>query len=156
MVFLVEGDGRLGPPEPRWGSEGVDGVHLLLGDAALPAGFIRLGAPEDHEAALSLGELVVFLLGTVRQVTGLRGRLLGLALLAEGAMDVALHGSVVLEKMLCLPSWNGQGDSSTFLKCFGACSAPVGLRSGGAVGRGDHLLPMVLSVLVSPVAMSLG
>jgi hypothetical protein len=81
----------------------VDGVHLLLGDAALPARFIRLGAPEDHEATLSLGELIVFLLGTVRRVTGLRGRLLGLALLAEGATDVALHGSVVLEKMLCLP-----------------------------------------------------
>jgi hypothetical protein len=43
----------------------VDDVHLLLGDAALPAGFIRLGALEDHEATLSLGELVVFLLGTV-------------------------------------------------------------------------------------------
>jgi hypothetical protein len=27
MVFLVEGDSRLGPPEPRWGGEGVDNVH---------------------------------------------------------------------------------------------------------------------------------
>jgi hypothetical protein len=65
VVLLVKGDGRLGPPEPHRGSEGVDGVHLPLGDAALPAGFIRLGAPKDHEAALGLGELVVFLLGTI-------------------------------------------------------------------------------------------
>ena len=66
MLFFVEGDGCLGPLEPRWGDEGVDGVHLLLGDATLPERLIRLGAPEDHEAALGLGELVVFLLGTVR------------------------------------------------------------------------------------------
>jgi hypothetical protein len=44
---------------------GVDGVHFLLSDAALLAGFIRLGAPEDHEATIGLGELIVFLLGTV-------------------------------------------------------------------------------------------
>jgi hypothetical protein len=31
----------------------------------LLAGFIRLGAPEDHEATIGLGELIVFLLGTV-------------------------------------------------------------------------------------------
>jgi hypothetical protein len=71
MVFLVEGDGHLGPPELHQGSDGVDGVHLLLGDAALPTGFIRLGAPEDHEAALGLGELIVFLLGAICRVTGL-------------------------------------------------------------------------------------
>ena len=102
MVFLVESDGRLGPPEPRWGGEVVDGIHLLLGDVAL-ARFICLGALEDHEATLNLGELIVFLLGTIRRVAGLRDRLLGLALLAEGATDVALHDSIVLEKMLHLP-----------------------------------------------------
>ena len=48
----------------------MDGVHLLLGDAALPAGFICLGALEDHEAALGLEELIVFLLGAVCRVTG--------------------------------------------------------------------------------------
>ena len=103
MVFLVEGDGRLGPLEPYRGGEGVDDIHLLLDDAALSMGFIRLGAPKDHEATLGLRELVVFLLGTVHQVAGLRGRLLGLALLAEGATDVALHGSTILEEMLRLP-----------------------------------------------------
>ena len=60
----------------------MNGIHLLLGDAALPVGFIRLGALEDHETMLSLGELVVFLLCAVRRVIGLQGRLLGLALLA--------------------------------------------------------------------------
>ena len=71
MVFLVEHDGRLGPPEPCRGGEGVDSVHLLLGDAELPVGFIRLGAPKDHEAALGPRELVVFLLGTIRWVADL-------------------------------------------------------------------------------------
>jgi hypothetical protein len=66
VVFLVEGDGHLGPLESRWGGEGVDSIHLLLGDAVLPAGLVRLGAPEDHEAAYGLEELVVFLLGVVR------------------------------------------------------------------------------------------
>jgi hypothetical protein len=32
---------------------------------------------------------------------------------------------------------------------------PMGLRSGGAICRGDHLLPTELSVLVSPIAVSL-
>ena len=53
----------------------MDGIHLLLGAAALPVGLMRLGAPKDHEAVLGLGELVVFLLGAVRWVTSLRGRL---------------------------------------------------------------------------------
>ena len=75
MVFLVEGDGRLGPPKPCQDGEGVDGIHLLLGVAALPVRLMRLGAPKDHEAVLGLGELVVFLLGAVRWVTSLRGRL---------------------------------------------------------------------------------
>jgi hypothetical protein len=76
---------------------GVNGIHLLLGDAVLSVGFVRLGALEDHEAALSLGELIVFLLGVIRRVAGLHGRLLGLALLAEGATNVALHGSIVVD-----------------------------------------------------------
>jgi hypothetical protein len=71
VIFLVEGNGHLGPSELRRGGEGVNGVHLLVGDVALLVGFISLGAPEDHEAALGLGELIVFLLGTVRRVTSL-------------------------------------------------------------------------------------
>jgi hypothetical protein len=66
VIFLVKGNGHLGPSEPHQGSEGVNGVHLLLGDATLPIGFICLGAPEDHEAVLGLGKLIVFLPGTVR------------------------------------------------------------------------------------------
>jgi len=80
----------------------VNGVHLLPGDTVLPVGFILLGALEDLEAALGLGELIVFLLGAIHRVTSLRGRLLGPALLAEGATDVALHGGAILEKMLHL------------------------------------------------------
>jgi hypothetical protein len=118
MVFLVEGNGRLGPPELHRGGEGVDGIHLLFGDVALPTGFICLGAPKDHEAALSLGELILFPLGAVHQVTGLRGRLLGLALLAEGATDVALHGGVVLEKMLCLPTMERTRGLECLLEVF--------------------------------------
>jgi hypothetical protein len=71
MVFLLEGDGCLGPPEPCQGSEGVDDIHVLFGDAMLSAGFICLGALEDHEAALGLGELVVLLLGAACWVTSL-------------------------------------------------------------------------------------
>ena len=81
----------------------MDCVHLPLGDGALLAGFMCLGAPKDHEVALSLGKLIVFLLGAICWVIGLWGKLLDLALLAKGAMDVALHGSVVLEEMLHLP-----------------------------------------------------
>ena len=66
MVFLVKGDGYLGPLGPRQGGEGVDDVHLLLGDMVLPVGFIRLGATEDHEVAFGLWELVVLLLGAIR------------------------------------------------------------------------------------------
>jgi len=89
------------------GGKGVNSVHLLLGDVALLARLVRLGAPEDHEVALGLRELGVFLLGVVRQVAGPRGKLLGLDLLAEGAVDVAPHGSAILEEVLCLPPWNG-------------------------------------------------
>ena len=41
VVFLVKGDGHLGPSEPSLSHEGVNGVHLLLGDAALLAGFVN-------------------------------------------------------------------------------------------------------------------
>ena len=63
IVFLVEGDGRLGPSEPRWSSEGVISIHLLFSDAVLPVGFVGVVAPKDHDAALGLGELSAFLLG---------------------------------------------------------------------------------------------
>jgi hypothetical protein len=118
MVFLVEGDGHLGPQEPGQGDEGVGDIYLLLSDAALPAGFIRLGAFEDHEAALSLGEHVVFLLGAVHRVASLQGRLLGLALLFEGATDVAFHGGTILEKMLYLPPMECVGGFERLLKVF--------------------------------------
>jgi hypothetical protein len=65
VIPLVEGDGHLGPLESHRGGEGVEGVHLLLGDAALLAGLIRLGAPEDHETAIGLGELGVVLWGGI-------------------------------------------------------------------------------------------
>ena len=71
VIFLVEGDGRLGPLEPCWEGEGVNSVHLLLDDAALPVGLICLGAPKDHEVALGLGELIVFFLSAIHQVIGL-------------------------------------------------------------------------------------
>jgi hypothetical protein len=109
VVFLVEGDGRLGPLEPRRSGKGVDGVHLLRSDVVLPVGFVCLGALEDHEAVLGLWELVIFLLCAYRWVTDLQGRLLGLALLAEGAMDVALYGGAVLEEVLCLPPMESAG-----------------------------------------------
>jgi hypothetical protein len=41
----------------------VNGVHLLFGDVALLVGFVGMGAPKDHEVALGLRELGVFLLG---------------------------------------------------------------------------------------------
>jgi hypothetical protein len=156
VVLLVKGDGRLGPPEPRRCGEGVDGVHLPIGDATLPVGFICLGAPKDHKAALDLGELVVFLLGVVYQVVGLQGRLLGRALLAKGAKDVALHGSTVLEKMLRLPHVERARGLEHLLKVFWACSVPAGLRSCSAVDHGDHFLPMAILLLVPPVAVLLG
>jgi hypothetical protein len=81
----------------------VNGVHLLLGDTTLPAGFVGFEASKDHEAALGLWELIVFLLGASCWIIGLQGWLLGLALLANGATDIALHGSIVLKEGLCLP-----------------------------------------------------
>jgi hypothetical protein len=67
----------------------VDGVHLLLGDAALPTGLVCLGAPVDHEIAIGLEELGAILEDGVCCFVGLWGWLLGLALLGKGAMDVA-------------------------------------------------------------------
>ena len=136
--------------------KGVNGVHILLGDVALPAGLICPGAPEDHEAALDLRELGVFLLGAIRWVISLQGRLLSLALLVEGATDVALHGSTVLEEVLCLPPVELVGGLERLLEVFRACTLPVRLRSGGAVGHGHHLLYVAFLVLVTPVVASLG
>ena len=101
VVFLVEGDGHLGPLELCRGGEGVNSVHLLLGDAAL---YLR--------------ELGVFLLGASHWVPSLQGRLLGLALLAKGATDVALHASTVLEEVLCLPPMEWAGGLEPLLEVF--------------------------------------
>ena len=54
VILLVEGDGRLGPSEPHRGDEGVNDIYILLGDAALPARFVHLGALEDLGAMISL------------------------------------------------------------------------------------------------------
>jgi hypothetical protein len=116
VIFLVEGDGRPRPSKLCQGGEGMNGVHLLLGDAALPVGSVHLGVLEDHKAVLGLGELTVFLLGTVCWVTSLQGRLLGLALLAVGATDVVLHGSTVHDEMLCLPLVEGAVGLERLLK----------------------------------------
>jgi len=80
----------------------VDNVHLLLGDAALLAGLVCLGAPKDHEASLDLGELGVLLLGIICWFIGLHSKLLG-NLLAKHPMDVAPNDGVVLEEVLRLP-----------------------------------------------------
>ena len=71
VVFFIEGDGHLGPLESCRSGEGVNGVHLLFGDAALPVRFIGVGAPKDHKAAIGLWELIVFLLGASCQVASL-------------------------------------------------------------------------------------
>jgi hypothetical protein len=134
----------------------VNGVHLLVGDVALLVGFISLGAPKDHEAALGLGELIVFLLGTVHQVTSLWGKLLGLALLAEGATNVNLHGRAVLEEMLWLPPVEGAGGLECLLEVLSVCATPTRLRSSSMIGRDHHLLPTALSVLVLLITASRG
>jgi hypothetical protein len=43
VIPLVKGGGHLGPSELHWGNESVDNVDLLLSDAVLPVGFVRLG-----------------------------------------------------------------------------------------------------------------
>ena len=133
----------------------MNSVHLLFSDAALPMVFVGMGAPEDHEAALGLQELGVFLLGPSYWFASLQGRLLGLALLAEGAIDVTLHGGIVLEEVLCLPPVEWAGGLERLLKVFWACTSPARLRSGGTVGHAHLLLPTSLSVLAPPVVVSL-
>ena len=71
-------------------------------------------------------------------------------------MDVALHGSIVLEKMLLPAPMERAGGLERLLELFWACSVPVGLRSGGVVGHGDHLLRSALPILVPPVTALLG
>jgi hypothetical protein len=97
----------------------VDDVHLLLNEAALTSGHVRLGAPENHEAVLGHTKLGV-LLGTVCWFAGLRSQLLGLALLAKGAMDVAPVGSTVLEEVLRLPCGKGRGPRAPSRSARGA------------------------------------
>jgi hypothetical protein len=46
----------------------VDGVHLHLSYVALLVGLVRLGAPEDHEVELGLGELGVLLALSARSL----------------------------------------------------------------------------------------
>ena len=73
-------------------------------------------------------------------------------------MDVALHGSVVLKEVLCLPPPHVEWARGLerLLKVFEACPSPTGLRYGSAVGHNHHLLPTVLLVHVPSVAVSLG
>jgi hypothetical protein len=61
MILLVEGDSHLGSLNSCQGGEGVDGIHLLLCDAALPTRLVRLGALKDHEAVIGLRKLSVIL-----------------------------------------------------------------------------------------------
>jgi hypothetical protein len=65
MVILIEGDGCLQTSEPRQGGNGLDSVHLLLGDAVLIMGLVDLGALEDHEPLLGLRELGVLPLSAI-------------------------------------------------------------------------------------------
>jgi hypothetical protein len=123
----------------------VDGVHLLLGYVALLVGLIHLGAPEDHEVELGLGELGV-LLGVVCPFAGLPGRLLGHALLAKDATNVAPDGGVVLEEVLCLPPVEQAGALKCLLKVIGVRTPPTGLKLGGAVGR-DHCRRSLTSII---------
>ena len=76
--------------------------------------------------------------------------------MAEGATDVALHGGVVLEEVLCLSPVEWAGGLEHLLEVFWACASHAGLRSSGMVGRGHHLLPMALPVLIPLVAAMLG
>jgi hypothetical protein len=104
----------------------VDGVHFLLDDAALLAGFICLGAPKDHVATTSLRKLGVILWGGVCRLISLVGRLLGLALLAEGAMDVSRNGGTIFEEVLRLSLMERAGGLERLLKVLRACAMPQG------------------------------
>jgi hypothetical protein len=81
---------------------------------------------------------------------------LGLALLAEGATDVNLHGRAVLEEMLWLPPVEGAGGLECLIEVLRVCATPTGLRSSSTVGRGHHLLPTTLPVLVLLTTASRG
>jgi hypothetical protein len=128
----------------------------MLGDAALPAGLICLGVPEDHEAAIGLRKLGVVLRGNVWWFTSLGGRLLVLSLLAEGAADVAPDGGTVFQEVLCQSSMEWTGGLDRLLEALGACAAPAGLRPRGVVGRDHHLLPTALLILVPLLTVALG
>ena len=71
VIPFIEGDVHLGPSEEGRGGKGVNGVHLLLSDAALPERLVRLGALKDHEAVISLRELDNILRGRVRWLASL-------------------------------------------------------------------------------------
>ena len=131
-------------------------IHLLLSDAVLSVGFVHLGSPKDHEAAIDLRKLDVVVRGDIRRLADLRGRLLGLALLAEGATDVALDGGAVFEEVLRLPPMEQEGGLKRLLEVLGARTMPVGLRYDSTVSRGHRLLPTTLLVLVPLVAVALG
>jgi hypothetical protein len=73
---------------------------------------------------IGLRKLSVVLWGGVRRLASLRGRLLGLALLAEGSTNVAAIGGTVFEEVLCLSPCNGQGALSAFWKCSGRAQHP--------------------------------
>jgi hypothetical protein len=48
------------------------------------------------------------------------------------------------------------GGLERLLEVLGVCAAPAGLRPGGEVDRGHHVLPTTLSILVSLVMVVLG
>ena len=76
MVVSIEGDSCFQPSEPHQDGNGLNGVHLLLGDPALMVRFIGLGAYEDHQALLGFGELGLLLLPIVSSLANLLGRLM--------------------------------------------------------------------------------
>jgi hypothetical protein len=122
----------------------MDGMDLLLSDAVVPAGFVCLGAPKDHQAAIGLGELSVFLKGCFGRVASLRGRLLGSALWAKGATDVAPHSGVVFQDMPHLAAVERARGFERLLEVFRTHGAPMGLRYISAVSHGHHFLPTAL------------
>jgi hypothetical protein len=42
VIPMVEGEGHLGPSDPRRGDKCVNNIHLLLSDAALPRGTLLM------------------------------------------------------------------------------------------------------------------
>ena len=58
--------------------------------------------------------------------------------------------------MLYLSPMERVGGLKRLLKVLEACTLPMGLRPSGMVGRGHHLLPMALPVLIPLVAAMLG